>query len=208
MCDGGMELRNRDGDLFANVAKVNNVYPVGLNVIPPRTALVACRTDGDDTEPTHDELVERLDKVAIKGSRRHKGDAVDLTPTPGSPVFQDCGCITRGWRERYGDYGPTGGGMRALHVSQRKQYTPSHKEGRSRAEEYLGRVHTVIAGPMQKSAGGREYEYIVVDDYTRAVYTQPIRLKLEAPEALKTFKAVAENESQKRMREIMTDNAR
>ena len=50
---------------FANVAKVNNAYPVGLNVIPPRTTLTACTTDGDDTEPTHDKLVERLDVVAI-----------------------------------------------------------------------------------------------------------------------------------------------
>ena len=65
LCDGGMELRNRDGDLFANIAKVNNVYPVGLNVIPPRTTLTACTTDGDDTEPTHDKLVEWLDEVAI-----------------------------------------------------------------------------------------------------------------------------------------------
>ena len=59
-----------------------------------------------------------------------------------------------------------------------------------------------------KSAGGREYEYIVVNDYTRAVYTRPLRLKSETPEAFKTFKAVAENESQKRMREMRTDNAR
>ena len=45
-------------------------------------------------------------------------------------------------------------------------------QGRSRAEEYLGRVRIDIAGPMQvKSAGGREYKYIVVDDYTRGVYT-------------------------------------
>ena len=60
-----------------------------------------------------------------------------------------------------------------------------------------------------KSAGGREYEYIVVDDYTHAVYTRPLRLKSEAPKAFKIFKAVAvaENESQKRLREIMTDNA-
>ena len=29
LCDGGMELRNRDGDLFTDVAKVNDVYPVG-----------------------------------------------------------------------------------------------------------------------------------------------------------------------------------
>ena len=38
--------------------------------------------------------------------------------------------------------------------------------------------------------------------------TQPLRLKSEAPGGLKVFKAVPENEPQKRMREIMTDNAR
>ena len=65
LCDGGMELRNRDGDLFADVEKVNNVYLVGLNVISPRTALAVCTMDGDDAEPTHDELVELLDKVAV-----------------------------------------------------------------------------------------------------------------------------------------------
>ena len=47
-----------------------------------------------------------------------------------------------------------------------------YKEGRSRAREYLGRVHIDITGPMQvKSAGGKEYEYTIVDDYTRVVYT-------------------------------------
>ena len=70
LCDGRMELRNRDGDLFANVARVNNVYPVGLNVIPLRTALAACTTDGDDAEPTLDELVERPDKVAMVARQR------------------------------------------------------------------------------------------------------------------------------------------
>ena len=56
-----------------------------------------------------------------------------------------------------------------------------------------------------KSAGGKEYEYIVVDDYTRAVDTRPLLLKSEVPGV---FQAVAENKSQKRKREIMTDNAR
>ena len=35
---------------------------MGLNVI---SALAACTMDGDDVKPTHDELVERLDKVAM-----------------------------------------------------------------------------------------------------------------------------------------------
>ena len=61
-----MELRNRDGNLFANVEKVNNVYLVGLNVISPRTALAACKMVGDDAGPTRDELVERPDKATTK----------------------------------------------------------------------------------------------------------------------------------------------
>ena len=37
---------------------------------------------------------------------------------------------------------------------------------------------------------------------------KPLKLKSEAVEAFKAFKAVAENESGKKMREVMTDNAR
>jgi len=37
-----MELRDRDGDLLANIAKANNVYPVRLNVIPPKAGFAAC----------------------------------------------------------------------------------------------------------------------------------------------------------------------
>jgi len=84
-----------------------------------------------------------------------------------------------------------------------------HKEGRSRASEYLERMYIDTAGPMPvKSAGGREYLYLVVDDYTRGVYVKPMKLKSEAVEAFKAFKEVAENESGKKMREVMTDNAR
>jgi len=54
----------------------------------------------------------------------------------------------------------------------------------------------------------KEYEYIVVDEYSRVVYTRPLRLKPNVPEAFKISKAAAENEAQKRMREVMTDKAR
>ena len=84
-----------------------------------------------------------------------------------------------------------------------------HKEGRMRATEYLERVHIDIAGPMPvRSAGGKEYLYVVVDDYTRTVYARHLRLKSEAIEAFKAFKAAAENESGKKIREVLTDNAR
>jgi len=80
-----------------------------------------------------------------------------------------------------------------------------HKEGCDRTEQYLGRVHLDISGPMQvKSAGGKEYEHIAVDDYSRAMYTRHLRHKFDTPEVFKIFMAAAEKESSK---EIMTDRA-
>ena len=48
----------------------------------------------------------------------------------------------------------------------------------------------------------------MVDNYTQAVYTWPMHLKLEAVDVFKTFKAVVENELGKGICEVMTDNAR
>jgi len=56
-----MELQDWDGDRFANIAKAN-VYPVKRNAIPPKAGFAAWTTEGED--PTHEELVERLGKVA------------------------------------------------------------------------------------------------------------------------------------------------
>jgi len=84
-----------------------------------------------------------------------------------------------------------------------------HKEGCSRATKYLERVHVDIAGPMHvPSARGRLYLYVTVDDYTRTVYPRLLFLKSEVPEAFKAFRAATENGSGKRLREVMTDNAR
>ena len=59
---------------------------------------------------------------------------------------------------------------------------------------------------LVKSAGGREYLYIVVDNCMRTVYTKPLWLKSEAIEAFKMFKAAVENESGMKIWEVMTDN--
>jgi transposase InsO family protein len=87
---------------------------------------------------------------------------------------------------------------------------PFTAQGRPRTGERLpGRVHIDVAGPMEvQSAGGKAYEYVVVDDYTRAVYTRALKYKSEAPDAFKIFKAAAEKESSQQIREVMTDNAR
>ena len=59
-----------------------------------------------------------------------------------------------------------------------------------------------------QSAGGKLYEYMVMDNYSRAVYTCPLRSKSDVPVAFKVFKATTENESQKKSHEVMTDHVR
>src|SRR5258706_8423712 len=69
-------------------------------------------------------------------------------------------------------------------------------------------VHVDIAGPMPiVLAGEREYGYVVVDDYSRAVYRRPLGLKL-AVDVCTPFRVAAENETERRIREIMMDNVR
>ena len=57
-------------------------------------------------------------------------------------------------------------------------------------------------------AGGREYVYVLVSDYTHAVYARPLCLKSEAVEAFNMFRAAEESESRKWIQEITTDNTR
>ncbi len=66
--DGGMELRGREGDVFAIVKKVNNVYPIELKVMTPR--LAAWMDNSGCTDPTHQELVECLEVVVMPATAK------------------------------------------------------------------------------------------------------------------------------------------
>ena len=76
MQDSRMVLRNPAGDVFADIKKVHNVYPVELRVIPLRTTLVAWMDN--HREPTYLELVEHLLKVTMTVTARGNGMEVTL----------------------------------------------------------------------------------------------------------------------------------
>ncbi|SRR5258706_16421687 len=70
----------------------------------------------------------------------------------------------------------------------------------------VSQVHVNTAGHMPIMLDGvREYVYVVVDDYSRMVYTRLPCLKLVV-EVFKAFRVAAENKSEKRIQEIMMDN--
>ena len=170
--DSGMVLRNLAGDIFADIEKVHNVYPVELRAIPQRTALVAW-TD-DHREPTYPELVERLLKVAVtamaRGGNRMEATLMTWHRRLGHPSFKTVVALARSGASGIviSDIPVRIPGLDtcAACVAAKLVHLP-HKGGRKRVSKYLERVHIDIAGPMPvKSAGGREYVYVIVDDYT------------------------------------------
>ena len=65
---GGMELWDREGVMFAIVAKVNNVYPMELKVKAPGFA--AWVDNGGCADPTHRDIIERLEGVAMAATAK------------------------------------------------------------------------------------------------------------------------------------------
>ena len=80
-------MQDRDGDLFAYIAKANKVYPVTLDVIPQRPELLHGRLRVKiRLMRSWWNVLERYGKRC----RRHEGDADHLALQPG---HQDRGCV-------------------------------------------------------------------------------------------------------------------
>ena len=193
-------------------SKVHNIYPVELRVIPQRTALVAW-TD-NHRELTYPELVECLLKVTMTVTARGGNGMEAMLMTwhrwLGHLLFKTVVALARSGASGIviSDIPAKIPGLDtcAACIAAKSVHLP-HKEGRKWASKYLECVHIDIAGPMPiKSAGGREYMYVIVDDYTQAVYTKPLCLKLEAVEVFKAFQVEVERASGNKLCEVMTDN--
>jgi len=65
-----MELWDHNGELFADIAKVNKVYPVELQSVAPGAGLAGWTTDSGEGKSTYPELMEHLGKVAMTATVR------------------------------------------------------------------------------------------------------------------------------------------
>ena len=210
-----MELHTEEGSLFANIKMANNVYPIRLDIAPLQPVLATWTVEGVQAESALDELAERLGRVAmvatVKGPNGKRASLLTWHQWLGHLSFKTMVASAKG-------------GVSGMEISDLPMKIPGldactacvvakavhlpHKEGWSRATKYLKRVHIDITSPMPvKSAGGREYLYVVVDDCTRTVYAKPLWLKSEAIKAFKAFKVAVENKSGKKIQEVMMDNA-
>ena len=167
-----MVLRDRARNVFADIDMVNNVFLMKLRIVSLRNALVVWTSKY--RERTIPELVQHLQKVAMAATARG-GESIEGT------------LMTWHWRLGHLSFklvvALAKSGVSGIVITDIPAKIPGldacaacvvgksvhllHKQGRQQASRYLERVHINIAGPMPvKSAGGKEYLYVVVDDYT------------------------------------------
>lgn len=79
----------------------------------------------------------------------------------------------------------------------------------SRSSQPLQLVHTDLCGPMeQESLGGMKYFITFIDDYTRRVHVYFLKNKLNIVEVFKDYKNKVENEHERKIKVIRSDNGK
>lgn len=77
----------------------------------------------------------------------------------------------------------------------------------SRANSMLDVIHSDICGPMETtSIGGAKYYVTFIDDYTRKVFVYFLKAKSECCRVFQDFKAMVENQVDKKIKVLRTDN--
>ena len=79
--------------------------------------------------------------------------------------------------------------------------------GKQKKSEKLELVHTDVWGPAQvQSLGGSRYYVTFIDDATRKTWVYCIRQKYDVFDTFKKWKALAENETGKRLKCLRSNN--
>ena len=88
-----------------------------------------------------------------------------------------------------------------------KQHKLPFKIGQTRANHIGELIHMDLAGPMETTSfDGKKYFLIIVNDYSRAVWVEPLTLKSETVSKIKDYSQQFETGYGAKIRRIMADN--
>ena len=83
-----------------------------------------------------------------------------------------------------------------------------HGPTAERKEEVLALVSIDICGPLELGLNGERYFLQILDNYSRHIWTFPIKSRDEAPKVLESWKVKVERQSRRKLRAVRSDNAR
>jgi hypothetical protein len=86
--------------------------------------------------------------------------------------------------------------------------SPFPKDGK-RAENLLDLIHSDLCGPMENdSLGGSRYFLTLIDDHFKKIHVYFLRHKNEVSKCIKDFKIFAENQLERKMKALRSDNGK
>ncbi len=95
------------------------------------------------------------------------------------------------------------------HQKGKHQKTSFPKDGGMRASQLLEIVHTDVCGLMKiTSHGGARYFLTFIDNFSRKTHVYLLKVKGEAFEKFKQYKALVENEIGHKIKVLHSDNGR
>ena len=88
-----------------------------------------------------------------------------------------------------------------------KQNRVSFPSGAKRENKILDLVHSVVFGPVSVPSLGKSVYYVsLIDDFSRNTWIYFLRKKSEVFDKFKEFKALVENQTEKKIKALRTDN--
>jgi hypothetical protein len=85
---------------------------------------------------------------------------------------------------------------------------PFPKDGK-RAVNLLDLIHSDLCGPMENdSLGGSRYFLTLIDDHSKKIHVYFLRHKNEVSKCIKDFKIFAENQLERKMKALRSDNGK
>ena len=88
-----------------------------------------------------------------------------------------------------------------------KQNRVRFPSGATRAEGILQLVHSDVFGPVSVPSLGKSVYYVsFIDEFSRKTWIYFLRKKSEVFDRFKEFKALVENQTEKRIKVLRTDN--
>ena len=161
----------------------------------------------------------------LQGSTVIDGCNSSVVPESGAESLVVSGEKTMLWHQRLGHIGEKG--LRILHRDGMvegmsnfsldfdfcencvygKQNRVSFPSGAKRANKILELVHSDVFGPVSVPSLGKSVYYVsFIDDFSRNTWIYFLRKKSEVFDKFKEFKALVENQTEKKIKVLRTDN--
>lgn len=172
----GCTIRNANDEIVLQCKPTNGVYKVGTNA----NAVCMQSKHTVSSYTWH----RRLGHTGLQRMKQMRDGAVDgLSFSEESQEIKNCETCAYG-----------------------KQSRASFGKSERQSKAVLELIHSDIMGPMESnSIGGARYILTFIDDYSRKVFLYFLKAKSDTLDAFKTFKALVENQTERKIKILRTD---